>query len=150
MKRFILTALGITLLCALVGCFPKHIDPPLLTYDTDTLALLSAQARAKDIGGLVYHISTKTHSMFPAIQGNDYIVVDLRVAFKDVKIGMPISYIAEWQPHGPAVTHRAVDRDSGGILAEGDDVDAEHPENHWRVTENRYIGVVDGIYRVKR
>ena len=141
------------------GCgYPKHLDPLLLTFPTKDLARLSAEARAKDIGGLVYTVAN-THSMEPVLMGGDLIVVDTRVAYEDVKLGQVINYHAEWAPPPlPTVTHRATVRDSSGLLVEGDNVVPDinpatgqdlHAESSWRVTKTNYVGVVDTIYRVK-
>jgi hypothetical protein len=146
-------------LLAFGGCgYPKHIDPLLLTYPSARVAELSAQARAKDIGGLVYKVAN-THSMEPVLMGDDYIVVDTRVPYEQVKIGQVINYHADWQPPPlPTVTHRAVVRDKDGLLVEGDNVRPEidprtgqdiHSEARWRVTKDSYVGVVDTIYRVQ-
>ncbi len=143
------------------GCgYPKHIDPPVLTYPTSNMAWLSALARAKDIGGTVYNVAD-THSMEPYLQGGDYVVIDPRVAFADVPVGIPIGYKAEWQPAGGSpVLHRVIGRDAslgGGLLVEGDNVkpliDSNgqdlHRESSFRVKASQYLGVLDGVYRVK-
>lgn len=146
--------------------YPKHLDPLTLTFPTQNLALASAQARAKDINGVdesghpigVYSVAN-THSMEPLLMGGDYIVVDHRVAFADVKLGQPITYQAQWAPApAPPVTHRATVRDKDGLIVEGDNVTPdivpgtgqdEHTENQYRVTVANYVGTVDTIYRVK-
>ncbi len=142
--------LAVALLCGPAGCgYPKHIDPLLLTYPSKNLALLSAQARAKDIGGIVCEVAN-THSMEPVLLGGDYIVVDPRTVYADVRLGQVVTYQATWTASdAPPVAHRALVRDSGGLLVGGDNVDGQHPENQWRVTQTNYIGVVDTIYRVK-
>ncbi len=140
----------LSLLCliALVGCgYPEHIDPPLFTYQNDLIASLSAAARAKDIGGIVYHVAD-THSMEPLLRGDDYIVVALkdRAPYVGLKAGQPIAYKADWYPATPVV-HRLTTKDKGGWILGGDN--NRYSEPQWRVTEATYIGTVDGIYRVK-
>lgn len=148
--RFInlcLVALSAAIL-AFAGCGqPKYIDPPLLTYPTDTMARLSAEAHAKDIGGKVFHVAD-THSMEPALQGGDYIVVapkSLR-SFDSVLAWEMGVYAAEWyKPH--PVTHRFALKDGLGWIMSGDNNARSEP--HWRVTDQNFIGVVVGRYRVK-
>ncbi len=148
-RPLLLTLLAAALVFVTSCGYPKHIDPLLLTYPSKTLALLSAQARAKDIGGTVCEVAN-THSMEPVLLGGDYIVVDPRVAYTDVRLGQVITYQATWTASdAPPVAHRALVRDSGGLLVGGDNVDGQHPENQWRVTQTNYIGVVDTIYRLK-
>lgn len=145
MKRL----LALLSFCLLVGCgYPKHLDPPLYTFETQMLTALSANAHAKSIGGVCYRLAN-THSMEPSLRGDDYVVIDTRVAFDAVKLGQIVNYLADWQPNGPTVVHRATVRDADGLLVEGDNVDGEHPENHWRVTAANYRGLVAAIYRTK-
>ncbi len=143
----------------LPGCgSPSPIDPPLFTYPTDLMARLSAEARARDIGGLTFHVAN-THSMEPVLKGGDYIVVapPARAPYASLKAGQIVTYRAEWYPAAP-VTHRLRTKDQYGWLASGDNVRPDiaangqdlHTEAGYRVTEDRYVGLVDGIYRVKR
>lgn len=126
---------------------PKHIDPPTLTYPTELMARLSAEARAKDIGGTVYRVAD-THSMEPLLIGRDYIVVapPSRAPYADLKVGQVITYKADWYAKHP-VTHRLVQKDKDGWILSGDN--NPRSEASWRVTAGTYLGTVDGIYRVR-
>lgn len=145
-------------LAALPGCgSPKHLDPPLFTYPTDLMTRLSAEARAKDIGGTVYHVAD-THSMEPLLVGGDYIVAapPSRAPYADLKAGTPIVYRAQWYTKHP-VTHRTRVKDGYGWVVSGDNVRPDiapngqdrHSEASYRVTTESYLGTVDGIYRIK-
>jgi len=135
-------------LFAVFGCgYPKPIDPPLFTYPTEILTRLSAEARAKDIDGAVFYV-LNTHSMEPLLRGGDYIVVlpKQRAPYADLKAGEVITYYASWYTKHP-VTHRLVQKDKDGWILSGDA--NRYSESRWRVTENAYLGKVDGIYRTK-
>ena len=155
----VVSLLSVAFLCLSPGCgYPKHLDPLLLTFPTKELADLSARARAKDIGGLIYTVAD-THSMEPLLMGGDLIVVETRVTFEEVKPGQVVNYHADWAPPPElTVTHRVLERDSDGLLMAGDNVRPDidprtgqnrHSEARWRVTKKNYVGVVDTIYRVK-
>jgi hypothetical protein len=155
-----LIAFAALITCLIMGgCgYPRHIDPPLYTFETPLLTQLSAEAYAKAIGGKCYRVAD-THSMEPVLQGGDYIVVDTRIALEDVKLGQIVNYQADWAPPpAPTVTHRAGLRDKDGLLVEGDNVHPDidprtgrdlHSEARWRVTKASYVGVVVSIYRLK-
>lgn len=144
----LVTVLAIVLLAAPSGCgYPKHIDPPLYTFETQRLAQLSAEAYAKSVGGKVYSVAD-THSMEPVIKGGDWIVI-APLPFQDRKPGEIITYVPTWRPGDQTATHRISLIDKDGLLVEGDNVDGEHPENKWRVTATNYRGVVVAIYRFK-
>ncbi len=145
LNQFLLCLL---LLCSLAGCgYPNHIDPPLHTEPLPNMTFLAAQARAHDLGGIVYHVAN-THSMEPLLQGDDYVVVDLAAnhPYATLKAGQVITYHADWYPAAP-VTHRLVKQDQYGWVLSGDN--NANSESGWRVTEKTYIGVVDSIYRTK-
>ncbi len=132
----------------LSGCSPTpRLDPPLFTYPTEAMTQLSAQARARDILGTVYTVAD-THSMEPLLRGGDRIVVapPERAPYAELKVGQVITYRADWYTKHP-VTHRLVQKDSGGWILSGDA--NPRSEASWRVTEKSYLGTVDGIYRVK-
>lgn len=153
MSRFLIIVVLVYLsLSALGGCgYPKHIDPPLYTYDLDSVAKQSAVLHARDVNGIWLSVQN-THSMEPLLQGGDYVVIQTGVfaPLKERRKGEVINYLADWQPNGPTVCHRIVDIDPFGLLAEGDNVDGQHSESHWRVTDENYRGLVVGIYRVKK
>lgn len=148
-RHFLLLVLGlfsVALLCLSPGCgYPKHIDPLILTFPTKELAALSAQARAKDIGGIVLTIDASKHSMEPLLLNDDLIVVDPRVTFDQIKLGTVI--IATLLPGRPPVCHRATVRDSLGVMTSGD----HNPESDTgaRATASNYVGTADTVYRVK-
>lgn len=142
--------LSLFVLFALAACFPKHVDPTLYIYDTEREASESARLQALDIHGRVFHVEP-TGSMEPLLHGGDYIVVKLGwPADPKTLVGHVLTYQAQWlPPTSLPVTHRATDCDQWGLLCEGDAVDANHPENKYRVAQSNYIGEVVAIYRVK-
>lgn len=161
-RRHHLITLGLAALAAallgLSACgHPKHIDPPMFTYPTETLTRLSAEARAKDIGGMVFWVAD-THSMEPLLKGGDYIVLapPSRAPYAALKAGQVITYKATWYSKHP-VTHRTRTKDGYGWVVSGDNVRPDiaadgrdrHSEASYRVTEASYLGTVDGIYRVR-
>lgn len=144
MKR-IVAALAICV--ALVGCGPKRLDPPLLTYDTPLLTKLSAVAHASSANARYYEVAD-THSMEPTLWGGDYIVVS-SVPYDELKVGQIITYQADWlPPTAPPVTHRLVMKTGLGWVLSGDNNARSEPQ--WRVTSKNYIGLVVAIYRVKK
>lgn len=109
----------------------------------------SADADTHSTPGAAEYLVANTHSMEPALWGNDIIIVD-RPPFDSIKLGDIILDHGTWQKENdPPECHRAVAKDIGGILVEGDNVDANHLENRYRVTDKNYIGKVERIYRVK-
>lgn len=143
MTRFLIIALCL----ALAGCAPKRLDPPTLTYDTPILTELSARAHASTINGTLYLVAD-THSMEPTLWGGDFVVVSA-APYDELKLGQIITYQADWQPAGaPPVTHRLAQKDRFGWIMSGDNNARYEP--HWRVTTSNYIGLVVGIYRVKK
>lgn len=143
-----LAALTFLSLLFVGGCgYPKHIDPPLYTYDTPALTLLSAQAHARGVEGLLYTVAD-THSMEPLLKGGDHLVVlpPSKAPYAGLVAGKPIVYRAAWYLTSP-VTHRLVAKDKDGWILSGDNNPRSEPQ--WRVTEDTYIGTVVGIYRVK-
>lgn len=143
MKRLILAAI-----CLLIaGCTPKRLDPPTLTYDTPTLTRLSAVAHANSIFGKVYSVAD-THSMEPTLWGGDYIVV-AATPYDELRLGQIIAYQAEWlPPTAVPVVHRLAQQTGLGWILSGDNNARSEPQ--WRVTSKNYIGLVVGIYRVKK
>lgn len=140
-------AFAIALCFVLSGCSPKRLDPPTLTYDTPILTELSAKAHAATANGKVYYVMD-THSMEPTLWGGDFIVV-VPAPYHELKLGQIITYQADWQPAGaPPVTHRLVKQDGLGWVLSGDNNARSEPQ--WRVTSRNYIGLVAGIYRVKK
>lgn len=137
----------IALCLLLAGCAPKRLDPPTLTYDTPILTELSAKAHAATVSGRVYYVMD-THSMEPTLWGGDYIVVSA-APYDELRLGQIITYQADWAPVGaPPVTHRLVKQDGFGWVLSGDNNARSEPQ--WRVTSKNYIGLVVGIYRVKK
>ena len=140
--------LGIALLVGLLaGCSAKRIDPQVLSYPTEALRRLSAEAHAKDVLGFVTLPVQNTHSMEPLIYGGDLLVV-APTPFAPGLDGRVIACRPQWNPKLLEV-HRIVAHDAYGYLVEGDNVDAEHPENKWRVTKDNYVGEIVGVYRLK-
>lgn len=130
----------------LSACAPKQINPPLFTYDTPRLTLLSAQAHARDVVGRLYTVAD-THSMEPLLRGGDLIVV-APAPYAGLQLGQVITYQAGWLPaSAPPVTHRLALRDDGGWILSGDNNARSEPG--WRVTEENYLGLVVGHYRTK-
>ncbi len=147
LRLLILTSFAFLLL-TILGCgYAKHIDPPVYTYNTETLTVQSAILHAADVGGYVTLPVANTHSMEPVLWGGDRLVY-LQTPLTEVPLGSIILYRPVWNP-ALLVCHRIVARDGSGLLVEGDNVDAEHPENHWRVTQANYVGAVVSVYRVK-
>lgn len=145
----------------LFGCFAKHDDPPLLTYDTAALTRQSALLHAVDVNGKspvgqpqkgLYHV-LDTRSMEPLLKGGDYIVVDTKFPYAKLTKGVPITYQAQWQPPAaPPVTHRTQAKYPDGWVCSGDanGINGNRgPVENWRVTEKEFVGKVVGIYRVK-
>lgn len=141
--------LGIALLIAglFAGCSAKRIDPIVLTYPTEVLRRLSAEAHAKDVGGIVTLPVQDTKSMEPLIRGGDLLVVKF-TPFAPGLDGRVVACRPQWNP-ALFLVHRIVAHDSYGYLVEGDNVDAEHPENKWRVTRENFVGEIVGVYRLK-
>jgi hypothetical protein len=149
--------LAIILCLSLTACAPKHEEIPLFTYPSVLLASLSAAAHAADLNGRspagqpqkgLYNV-LDTHSMEPTLRGGDYIVVDTKFSFANLKGGMPITYTAGWtKPGDPPVTHRTRDKTPTGWTVQGDNNNAAEL-GMWRVNEKDYIGKVVAIYRVK-
>ena len=144
---FLAVVCAVAVCLVLSGCSPKRLDPPTLTYDTPLLTELSAKAHAATAKGTVYNVMD-THSMEPTLWGGDFIVV-VPAPYGELKLGQIITYRADWQPPGaPPVTHRLVKKDSLGWVLSGDNNARSEPQ--WRVTSKNYIGLVVGIYRVKK
>lgn len=150
-RLFLVSFLSSILLGVFLGCgYPSHIDPLLYTYDSEILVEQSAALHAEDLHGIYLYV-LNTHSMEPVLYGGDYIVVDTHASYSNVKLGVIIVYHADWaKPTDPPVVHRVLAKDSAGLLVGGDNVDSQHTENQWRVTEKNYVGTVVGIYRMKR
>lgn len=138
----------------IAGCGrAPRVDPPVYTYDTVAVQEASARIAAKAaVGGVLYSVAP-TGSMSPLLQGGDVVVVDKSVPISD-SLGRPVAYWPEWNLEylgmKVPVIHRAVASDKYGLLMEGDSVPHGHSENKYRVTNSNYIGVVTGIYRVKK
>lgn len=153
-RALILTTLLFALFAFFAACgYPRHKDPEVhADFATVRDAAIAARVDAMDTSdgaaGRVYSV-LDTHSMEPLLYGGDYIVVRSK-PFADVALGEVITYIADWQKMGPPVVHRALVHDSYGYLVGGDNVDAEHTENRYRVTAANYIGTVTAIYRVEK
>ena len=142
----------------LTACAPRHEEIPLLTYDTPTLTLLSAQAHAADLNGKSpadqpqkgLYLMADTHSMEPVMWGGDYIVVapPEKRPYSGLRVGEVVTYRADWLPAGALpVTHRLAMKDKYGWILTGDNNSSY--ESRWRMTEEDYLGTVVAIYRFK-
>lgn len=130
----------LTLLLLTAACQPKHIDPPVF------ISVEALRAEAIMENGFVTIPVANTHSMEPVIWAGDLLLV-APVPFKQVQLGQIIGCNPQWNPAIFEV-HRVTIIDREGLGVEGDNVDAEHPENKYRVTGQNYIGTVTGIYHV--
>jgi hypothetical protein len=155
MTRFF-AALCSAFLLLLTGCgYPKHIDPPTLTYPSQQMAEESAYLHARDLPngpGLTLLIIPPTHSMAPTIDVGDIIVVDTHAPYSERVPGEIVTYFGvdgEWKDRpkdSPPITHRISSKHSDGFIMTGDN--NRYSESRSRVTETNYVGLVVGIYRV--
>lgn len=144
----ILAVCIVVVMMACVGCVRKYEDPPLYTYDTPMLVLLSAQAEAIQRQGFLMTVSDTTHSMEPTLMGNDIIVV-VKVPIDSIVKGNIVVYKADWLPaSAPPVAHRVAVREFSGLLMSGDN--AARSEPRFRVTGANYLGKVVSRYRLKK
>lgn len=148
-RRHFIRLASALLLLALAGCAPRRIEVPLYRYDNDTVVRLSAEAHARDIGGLALWVQP-TGSMRPTIQDYDWVVVALpdKAPYAGVQEGQVLLYNAEWTAPGtPRVLHRAAQKDRDGWIMSGDN--NAHYESKWRVNAANYLGRAVAIYRTR-
>lgn len=136
------------------GCQPAHIDPPVLQFPTEAKRNVEAKKYETTVKGFSFTASN-THSMEPTIWSGDWLV-EIKKPIEQVEVGEVITAHGDWQkPEDPPETHRVVDKDAGGLMVSGDNVnpvqaDGIHSENQYRIRNDNYIGTVVRIYRVTK
>ena len=135
-------------LALFAGCRPRQVNPPVFTFDSAKERAIAARLHQQDTGGLMFEIQP-TGSMLPLLQAGDWIVLDAREPFGKRLLGHVVTYRAAWwrPADAPPVTHRLVEFDAHGAIAEGDAT--RGGESSYRITDKNWLGEVAGIYRLK-
>lgn len=128
-------------LIIVVIVYSKEVNPPVYEFSTDPAAEVAA-LQAGGIGN-VYHVAF-TGSMRPFLDGGEYVVIDRN--FESAQRGQIAIY--RYKSSSVPYIHRLAQKDSLGWIAGGDH--NKSYENWERVTKDNFIGVVVGVYRVKK
>lgn len=147
MKKILITMLTVIALC---GCSPKQDNPTVLFEATPIAVRLAAEAHARSINGQAFYV-LDTHSMEPFLWGGDWLAVDTRVPYGELKVGMIILYRAKWLVAGsPPVCHRIAHIYSDGSMIMSGDNNERYERGDQAVRADQYVGKVVGVYRVRK
>lgn len=133
------------LVFALAACVPEREAVTVYHESSQVAALVAAQLRATELGGVV-NVTTNTGSMEPTLHGGDYLV-SVPTPYAQLEVGMIVNYRPDWN-HGQLTCHRLVARwqIGGGWIVEGDGP-KNRAENNERMTEDKYVSHVVAVYR---
>ena len=155
MKQIAYLILGLVLVVSLLAMARRRSNllhqglPPQELVGSQLEASILASTRGEVVIGVL-----GTGSMAPYIpasaRGEDpltttvaYAVLDQTRGYKDLHPGDLVVYHADWNPENPVI-HLAEVFDQGGWIMTG--LHNKSSETHWRITENRFVGVAAKTY----